>query len=473
MHTQSSWFIEIENNETLKDFYTKEAMEQVGAMAILDKNFHLIYINDKYAQTMGVDKAASLGKSIYDVIDNTNMTSVAFSQKPEFGVLYRRHNMEFILNKYPIFKDGEVVGVVGVSIIERDKRISSLKSELDNLSKEISHYREKNYRRNPAKYDIDMIVSINKEMMNLKSLIYKVAPTKSTVLIIGESGTGKELFAHSIHLLSNRSKMPFIRINCSTIPENLIESELFGYEKGSFTGALKEGKKGMFEEAEGGTILLDEIDSLPLSLQPKLLRVLQEKEFRRIGGSETINVDVRMIFTSNKDLFSLVKYGQFREDLYYRINVVNLNIPPLKDRKDDIPVLVEEFVRKFNSEFSLNILGVSDMTMELLMAHDWPGNVRELENAIERAFIYANGDVLTSEHFDIELPPEENNELFNETIYDGRHLREIVSEVERKAIGEALIATNGNKKRAAELLGIDRSVLYDKLRTYEMFAPLK
>ena len=254
----------------------------------------------------------------------------------------------------------------------------------------------------------------------------------------------------SIHLLSNRSKMPFIRINCSTIPENLIESELFGYEKGSFTGALKEGKKGMFEEAEGGTILLDEIDSLPLSLQPKLLRVLQEKEFRRIGGSETINVDVRMIFTSNKDLFSLVKYGQFREDLYYRINVVNLNIPPLKDRKDDIPVLVEEFVRKFNSEFSLNILGVSDMTMELLMAHDWPGNVRELENAIERAFIYANGDVLTSEHFDIELPPEENNELFNETIYDGRHLREIVSEVERKAIGEALIQLT-EIKRAAEL----------------------
>lgn len=467
MRLYDSWLNDEEFSENSKMFLANEALENIGAIAILDKDFRMVYINDKYAETMGIDKATSLGKSVYDVIDNTNMTNVASTKHPELGVLYRRNNVSFVIHKFPIIKDGEFMGIVGISTLYDSENMVSLKLKLDNLSKELSYYKEKNYRASTAKYGIDNIITKSEAMLNLKKLVHKVASTKSTVLITGESGTGKELFAHSIHALSDRANMPFIRINCSAIPENLIESELFGYEKGSFTGALKEGKIGDFEMANGGTIMMDEIDSLPFSLQSKLLRVLQEKEIKRIGGSKTIDIDVRMIFTTNKDLISMVRNSTFREDLYYRINVINISIPPLRERKEDIPNLVAEFIHKFNKAFGMRVTGITKEAMDLLLSYQWPGNVRELENAIERAFIYATDGMLGVEHFDLQIS-NHGKEKESYSLNSGQKLKDVISKVEREMIYEALIKTGGNKKKAAERLGIDRSLLYDKIRKYKI-----
>ena len=470
MNRHDSWLNSDELSKELMEFYMNEALENVGSVAIIDKDFRMVYINDKYADSLGIDKLKSLGKPVSEVIDNTNMTNVARTGHPELGVLYSRNGVNFIINKFPLTRDGEFMGIVGISTFQDDEKVASLRVRLDNLSKELNYYKEKNHRQNAAKYSIDDIISKNETMLHLKSLVYKVASTKSTVLISGESGTGKELFAHSLHALSNRSNMPFQRINCSTIPENLIESELFGYEKGSFTGALKEGKLGEFEVANGGTIMMDEIDSLPLALQSKLLRVLQEKEIRRIGGKETIDIDVRMIFTTNKDLINMVKRGEFREDLYYRINVMNIAIPPLRDRKEDIPGIVDRFIHKFNQELGMRVTGITSEAIKLLMSYSWPGNIRELENHIERAFIYSPGGMLGVEHFNLNnfVPVETSNEKAAVLNTDGRKLKDIVSEVEKKAIIEAMTKFSGNKKRAAEALGVDRSVFYEKMKKYEI-----
>lgn len=470
MDRYSSWMDPDNLSQEMMEYYANEALESIGSVAIIDKNFNMVYINDKYADSLGIDKQKSLGKPVSEVIDNTNMTNVAKTGHPELGVLYSRNGVNFVINKFPIMKNGEFMGIVGISTFQDSDKLISLKVRLDNLVKELNYYKDKSKKQNAAKYSIDDIISQNDTMLKLKSLVHKMASTKSTVLISGESGTGKELFAHSLHSLSSRSGMPFQRINCSTIPENLIESELFGYEKGTFTGALKEGKLGEFEVANGGTMMMDEIDSLPLTIQAKLLRVLQEKEIRRIGGKDTIDIDVRMIFTTNKDLMAMVRNGQFREDLYYRINVMNISIPPLRERKGDIPYIIERFIQKFNQEMGMRVTGISPEALDLLMGYGWPGNIRELENYVERAFIYSTGGMLGLEHFDFleKLPAADSIEGHERLVYKETKLRDMVARVEREAISEAMERFDGNKKRAAESLGVDRSVFYEKLRRYDI-----
>ncbi|MBP1918290.1 sigma-54 interaction domain-containing protein [Youngiibacter multivorans] len=468
MDRYSSWLDPDNLSQEMMEYYANEALESVGSVAIIDKDFRMVYINDKYADSLGIDRLKSLGRPVSEVIDNTNMTNVAKTGHPELGVIYSRNGVNFVINKFPIMKNGEFMGIVGISTFQDNDKLISLKLRLDNLVKELNYYKDKSKKQNAAKYSIDDIISQNDTMLKLKLLVHKMASTKSTVLISGESGTGKELFAHALHSLSRRSGMPFQRINCSTIPENLIESELFGYEKGTFTGASKDGKLGEFEVANGGTMMMDEIDSLPLSMQAKLLRVLQEKEIRRIGGKETIDIDVRMIFTTNKDLLSMVRSGQFREDLYYRINVMNISIPPLRERKEDIPYIIERFIQKYNREMGMRVTGISPEALDLLMGYEWPGNIRELENYVERAFIYSTGGMLGLEHFDFleKLPAADSIEGHEKPIFEETKLRDMVARVEREAISEAMSRFDGNKKRAAESLGVDRSVFYEKLRRY-------
>jgi transcriptional regulator with PAS, ATPase and Fis domain len=320
-----------------------------------------------------------------------------------------------------------------------------------------------------AKYSFDHIISRDRTIAKLKEHVMTIAQTKSTVLITGESGTGKELFSQAIHNLSPRRGKPFISINCAAIPENLLESELFGYEKGAFTGALKEGKPGEFEMANEGTLMLDEIDSLPLRLQAKILRVIQEKEVKRIGRSYATHVDVRLIFTTNKDLNELIRKGEFREDLYYRINVVNLSIPPLRDRIVDLPHLVDHFINKFNIEMGMHVTGVSEEALGILSEYTWPGNIRELQNSIERAFNYTTSGVLEREHFDYICTRLKIRSMMCDKKQTGAASLKSTKEVaEKDAIILALKATGGNKKRAAEKLGINRSVLYEKLKKYEI-----
>lgn len=301
------------------------------------------------------------------------------------------------------------------------------------------------------------IIGRSDKMVKIFDLIRHIAPYDSSVLIIGESGTGKELIANAIHYNSPRATKPFIKVSCASLSEGIIESELFGHEKGAFTGAIAS-RKGRFELAHEGTLFLDEVEDIPLSTQTKLLRVLQEGEFERVGGNRTIKVDIRVIAASNRDLQEAVRNGTFREDLYYRLNVVNLRLPPLRERKEDIPFLVQFFIEKFSEKYQMKVKGVSQRAMSLLMNYSWWGNVRELENTIESALVIHHPEILDVAHLPLEIrEPQEEPEVI--TIKVGTPLEEI----EREVLLHTLRATKGNKQRAAKLLGINVRTIHRKI----------
>jgi two-component system response regulator PilR (NtrC family) len=304
------------------------------------------------------------------------------------------------------------------------------------------------------------MIGKSKEILKVYALINKVAATSANILILGESGTGKELVARAIHETSPRGNLPFITINCGGIPETLLESEFFGYMKGSFTGAHID-KPGLFEIAHGGTIFLDEIGELPPVIQVKLLRIIQEKTFRRIGGSEDIKVDVRIISATNQNLVERVNEGIFREDLYYRLNVIPIHLPPLRGRKDDIPVLTKHFIEKYSREFNKEIRNISLYALELLMEYQFPGNIRELENIIERSVALETSNIILPENLILSKGSEKQESLQNFNIPDeGVHLNDILARYEKNWIKKALEKSNGSKTKAAELLHIT----FDSLR---------
>lgn len=310
--------------------------------------------------------------------------------------------------------------------------------------------------------DADTMIGLSPLMQNVYKIIGRVTNTNATVLIRGESGTGKELVARAIHFNSVRRDSPFIKINCASIPESLLESELFGHEKGAFTGAVA-AKPGKFELAHKGTIFLDEIGEMSLSTQTKLLRVLQEREFERVGGTETIKVDVRIIAATNKDLEKSIESGHFREDLYYRLNVVEIVLPPLRERKEDIPALVNHIIKGCSAEYKKAIKGFSKEAMEILLSYDWPGNIRELKNVCERAVLMSTGPVLGVEVLPLTLKKKSRRFSWLNGI-PGGSLKEIVSEVEREIILRALEEHNWNRTAAAQALKMNRSSFYAKLK---------
>jgi transcriptional regulator with PAS, ATPase and Fis domain len=302
----------------------------------------------------------------------------------------------------------------------------------------------------------------------------KASRTPITVLLRGESGTGKELFAHAIHNHSERSKQKFVRVNCSALADNILESELFGYTEGAFTGAKKGGKKGLFEEADQGTIFLDEIGKISLNLQSKLLRVIQEKEILRVGGTRPVDIDVRIIVATNINLEEAIQRGDFREDLYYRLNVFPIFVPPLRERKEDIPFLIHHIITKFNQEYGRSVKGCSKEAIHYLKEYEWPGNVRELENIIGRAMINLglNEDIIRKEHIP-DITGENNEEAEVITKPDNyslsnNSLKEIVKTTEKQVIQQALKETNGNRKKAADILGIAVRSLYYKMKQYDI-----
>ena len=311
-------------------------------------------------------------------------------------------------------------------------------------------------------YKEDQMIGFSPIMQNVYKTIGRVANTSATVLIRGESGTGKELVARAIHYNSVRKDKPFIKINCASIPENLLESELFGHERGAFTGAVGL-KSGKFEQANKGTLFLDEIGEMSAALQAKLLRVLQEKEFDRLGGTETIKVDVRIIAATNNDLEKSIEEGQFREDLFYRLNVVDIVLPPLRDRKEDIPALLDHIVKYCNAEYDKSVTGFSNEATAMLKAYDWPGNVRELKNLCERAVLMSNGPVLTLDDLPISFKKGSKRLSWLSEI-GGESFKEKVSEVEREVIIKALEDNNWNRSAAASALKMNRSSFYAKMK---------
>lgn len=428
------------------------------AVVITDAHGTIVLMNRTYRDFLGVQDV--IGRKVTEVIENTRMHIVAQTGKPEIADIQRIKGQDMIAHRIPIFENGKVIAVVGTVLFQDIRQLHALAATADQLKQELAYYKKELRRKLGAAYHFDQISGTSPEIQAVKKLAQKVAKTDTTVLITGESGTGKELFAHAIHAASRREMGPFIRVNCAAIPDALLESELFGYEEGAFTGALRKGKKGRFELANHGTILLDEIGDMPLALQAKLLRVLQEKEIERVGGTHPVSIDVRVIASTNRDLSERIKEGTFREDLFYRLNVVTLTIPPLRERTEDLPKLAGDLLEQLMESTGIIVSDIDEKVWDALQGYSWPGNVRELRNVLERALHIMEGDCLKAEHLLIPMSEHQAKAPRAGT------LKESLEMAEREAIARALAASRGNKLEAAKLLGISKSGLYQKLEKY-------
>ncbi|WP_246346116.1 sigma-54 interaction domain-containing protein [Sedimentibacter hydroxybenzoicus] len=415
-----------------------------------------------YEQLFGIKEEDVLGKPVEEIIENTRLHIVIKTGQKELYDIQRIQGHDMIASRTPIIKNGKIIGAVGTVLFKDIKEVKELASKIKTLENTVNIYKKELGKMYCANYSFDDIITQNQKVIEMKDIALKAANSSSTILIEGESGTGKEFFAHAIHHASIRKKSPFIRINCAAIPHELLESELFGYESGAFTGAKKEGKIGKLELANGGTVLLDEISSLPFSMQAKLLRVLEEREFERIGGNAAIKVDIKVIACTNEDLDKLVEQNRFRQDLYYRLNVVKINIPPLRERIEDIELLCQDILNK-QLDIGFNSKKVSEKSILALKLYDWPGNVRELRNVLERAANISTGNIITMQH----LPDFISEKLiFEEQKSDNKYLKDNIAKAEINAIMYALKEANGNRTEAAKILGIHRTALYKKLANY-------
>ena len=457
---------ELETVKSLKSTLESAIESIFEGIVVVDKDGNITMMNQSYCEFLGVEAQDVKGRHVTEIIPNTRMHIVAQSGKGEYAELQRIGDNNVVVTRIPIVKDGEVTGAVGKVLYRDVKDLKMLARKLNALQSELEYYKEELRKVQGGKYTIDSIIGRSEKMQWLKSIMAKAAKGSSTVLITGESGTGKELFAHALHNAGSRSHGPLIKVNCAAVPENLLEAELFGYDEGAFTGARKGGKPGKFELAHNGTIFLDEIGDMSMAMQAKLLRVLQEREIERVGGTKTQKIDVRVIAATNRDIETLIEKGEFRQDLYYRLNIIAIHIPPLRERKEDIPALCQALLDKINRQLHYGVEGVSQGAMSLLQEYNWPGNVRELENVLERAVNLIDDEALIEQHH---LPPLLKKAVKSkETLEKEKDLAGILFDTEKQAIYKALEAAGGNRSKAAKLLGIHRSGFYQKLQKYNI-----
>ncbi len=430
--------------------YHQAVMESVseGILAI-DREGLVTFMNESAGRILLYDYKEAAGKHITEIVDfrpvilDVLKSGEGYTDK-EFIINSKRGRMHFVKSAVPIRgKDGKIDGVV--DIFREIKQVKRLVNQMIGAN---------------ARFTLRDIIGNSKELVEAKRLALTAARSSSNVLIVGESGTGKELFAQAIHNASGRMQGPFIAVNCGAIPRELIESEFFGYEEGAFTGARQGGRPGKFEMATGGTLFFDEIGEMPLDMQVKLLRVLQEKEVTRVGGNKTIPVDVRVIAATNKDLNKGMKEGTFRKDLFWRLNVLTIPLPPLIQRTGDIPILAANFLEKFSKDHNVKYT-LDPKTLEILLSYSWPGNVRELENALERAVNFADDNLIRPQH----LP--KNLLVKNRGLQRSSQVISL-EKAEKQAIIEAVKYSQGNLSLAARILGIARNTLYSKIVKYEI-----
>jgi transcriptional regulator with PAS, ATPase and Fis domain len=437
-----------------------------GTIAIDDIG-RIVWINDKYAAFLGLKAPEeALGKHVEEVIPNSRMREVVQSGKPILLDIMMIREQPLVVMRIPLKDDGgKVIGALGFALYDRLQRLKPLVSKftelqwaLENTQKELAELRH-------SKYSISSFIGVTPVSLELKHRARRAAQLDTTVLLLGETGSGKELLAHGIHAASGRAGRPFVGINIAAVPETLLEAEFFGVAAGAYTGAERKGRDGKFKIADGGTLFLDEVGDMPLQVQAKLLRVLQEQEIEPLGSNKITKVDVRVIAATSHDLKQLVNEGKFRSDLYYRLNVLPITLPPLRERRGDLDVLCEHLLEQIAKRTGMPQRELSPSARAALAAYGWPGNVRELRNVLEQAGMMTDNVVLQAEDFAMLLPmedtPAETKTAPSAVMV--RPLAEAVGELERNLIKAALDQVSGNKASAARVLGISRATLYQKI----------
>jgi PAS domain S-box-containing protein len=435
-----------------------------NGIMVTDVDGFVTHFNKPYGQFLGLNPVEQIGKHCTEVVENTRMHIVAQTGKPEINQSHRIKGQSMVVQRIPIWKDGKVIAVFGQVMFKDVKDVSKLAGELSLLESKVKLYEEELINLRSTHYTVNSIIGKSRTITNLKGEALKAAANQFPVLISGESGTGKELFAQAIHHASPRRIHPFVRINCAAIPRDLLESELFGYDKGAFTGAGAEGKPGKFELARHGTVFLDEVADLPIEMQPKLLRAIEDKEFERVGGTQIIQSDFRVISATNQNLEEMLSENRFRKDLFYRLNVIPLRIPPLRERRSDILPLTHHFLNQMAREATLPEIKLEKNAEAALKSYDWPGNVRELSNVLERAMSAIEGDTI---HL-CDLPFFLQGRRKNSTKSNQTSIKAVQARAEREAIRYALEENNYNKAQAAKLLGIHRTLLYKKMAKHKI-----
>ncbi|MUK88586.1 AAA domain-containing protein [Ornithinibacillus sp. L9] len=463
---------------------SREWLEEIISLlneriVVVNQEGIVMYMDKAYCDFINTTMEEVIGKPVQDVIENTRMHIVAKTGKEEIQDFQPINGSVMVASRFPIVIDGEIVGAVGTVNFPDPEDLRGFKNNIQQLVNDLSYYRSEVEKELKSKYTFDDLVGDSPSFKKIKEFAKVISGSDSSVLITGESGTGKELFANAIHNSSLRGHHPFVPINCASIPEELLESELFGYEDGAFTGAKKGGKKGLFEVAKNGTVFLDEIGDMPLSMQSKLLRALQEREIQPVGGQKTVPIDVRIIAATHQDIQKMVEEGTFRKDLYYRLNVIQLEIPSLRNRKEDIKILSEMLLKKLEKKFYRKGVMLSPEVLERFKQHSWPGNVRELENVLERAINVLDDHIIKWNDLPLylrELKKEEENvhqqethvkrDEINLSLLPIQPLKDTVAMVEKQTIINTLEFTRGSKLKAAQLLGIGKTSFYDKCKAY-------
>ncbi|MBS0448179.1 MAG: sigma 54-interacting transcriptional regulator [Proteobacteria bacterium] len=455
-------------------------------MMVVDRDHRIVWISEGYKQFLpglGRSEADFVGRRVEEVVPNTLMAQVIDSGQPILVDLLTNQAGTFLVSRLPL-RDahGVVIGAMGMVLLDHpETTMQPLMMKFARLERELGDARRQLAAQRRPKYGIASFVGASAAAMEVKRQARRVARTDSTVLLLGETGTGKEVLAHGIHAASARAARPFVGVNIAAVPESLLEAEFFGVAPGAYTGAERKGREGKFKAADGGTLLLDEIGDMPLALQSKLLRVLQEQEFEPLGSNEVVHVDVRIIAATSRDLPAMVAAGSFRADLYYRLNVLPIRLPPLRERLGDLEALVETLAEDIARRSGLPPKSVSAEALDLLAAQAWPGNIRELRNALEQAALMTDDLVLMPAHFaafgdgaarcgaPASVPAMAPSAPRDAPPPAGAHgikpLPQAIAELEAQAIRAALDATGGNKLAASRLLGISRATLYEKLAT--------
>ncbi|MHC1761019.1 MAG: sigma 54-interacting transcriptional regulator [Negativicutes bacterium] len=429
-------------------------------IVVVDDNGIILRLNKAYEDIFNVDRDDLVGRPVIEMIEDTKLHMVARTGIPEFGEIQNFKGRQIIVNRIPIFKNGKISGAIGEALFKDISEVSYLLNRVQHLERQVSRYRreldELSGNKDSARQSFASIIGSSRILTKTKNLALRAAQSDNNVLLLGESGTGKELFARAIHNASKRYSMPLIAINCAAVPADLLESELFGYDEGAFTGAKKGGKKGKFELADKGMLFLDEIGDMPLPMQAKILRVIEDSKIDRIGGNKSVHCNVRIIAATNKPLTFMVKQGTFREDLFYRLNVIRIHLPPLRDRREDIGEHIETLLPEICRASSRPIMQFAPETMELIREYSWPGNVRELMNLLKQLAATVESGIIMPHHL-----------LDIDKAFALNRIGASVSGNEQSRVSQALTISKGNKALAAKLLGWHRSTLYAKLKKFD------